>query len=358
VLGSGGVGKTTLSAALAVHLARYKPAKVLVVTVDPAKRLAQALGSDDLGNQPCEIDVGAGQGRLFAATVDMKGAWDQLVKEYAPSREVSERIMGNPIYRNLSSKFIGSYDYAAVEVLASLTGDAGYDIVVVDTPPSRNALDFLDAPARLQEFFASNLLLFLSLPKRTRFFSAASKPFFLVAEMVLGNAFLSDLIEFFADFALLEEGLVKRSREFQEVMADRGSGCVLVSAPIGPSVREARRLVGALDSRKLRPACHIVNRSWPSSLFDREAEEAVSWLQGDGISELLDQHGGLLDIQVGRRTLGEMVHIYRSMAASRHLANQTGEAFDMPVFEVPLVDGDLGDFDTLELLVRLATRSR
>ena len=168
VVGSGGVGKTTLSAALAVAAAVERPINVLVVTVDPAKRLAGTLGVAALANSPRRVELPelAPKGELWAASVDMKSAWDDLVQQFSPDLTTSERILASPIYHNLSAKFIGSYDYAAVQVLAALTADERYDLVIVDTPPSRNALDFLDAPARLREFFSSPLLALLTLPRR------------------------------------------------------------------------------------------------------------------------------------------------------------------------------------------------
>lgn len=351
VVGAGGVGKTTLSAALAVEAALSTPASVLVVTVDPAKRLASTLGVELATNEPHEVDLaGLGaQGRLAAAAVDMKLAWDGLVREFAPSEEVATRILGNRIYENLSSKFIGSYDYAAVQVLANLTASGDFDLVIVDTPPSRNALDFFDAPRRLEEFFTSPLLPLLTLPRRSRLFETATRPFYLVADAILGEDFLGDITDFFANFSLLQDGLRARASDFAALLSAPSTGYIAVSLPFGPSVDEARGLARALGARMLGLMALVVNRALPASLFTPEAEAACRWLE----EHEQDAVGG--DDPLARaayhRVVSELAYVHRQLARARALElAETGEAEG--VFEVPLVDHPLDSLQALAALVR------
>lgn len=359
VVGSGGVGKTTLSAALAVASAVERPISVLVVTVDPAKRLAGTLGVAALANSPRRVDLPdlSPKGELWAASVDMKSAWDDLVKQFSPDLVTSERILASPIYHNLSAKFIGSYDYAAVQVLAALTADDRYDLVIVDTPPSRNALDFLDAPARLREFFSSSLLALLTLPRRTRLFSAATRPFYLVADMVLGSAFLTDVTDFFADFAKLAPGLVEQSKSFSELLTAPGTGFIAISAPYGPSVDEAHHLLDALKARNLNALAFLVNRSLPGWLFTPEATKARIWLE-DEAPAVLDArlvHEPKLAAAIHRAT-SELAFTYQQFANAR--ARELVDALrdvGIALFEVPIAEFELDSPAALCTLVDSAT---
>ncbi|MBV8461815.1 MAG: AAA family ATPase, partial [Acidimicrobiales bacterium] len=179
--GPGGVGKTTTAAATGLLAAVRHGAKVLVLTVDPAKRLADALGLDGLGNEehrvPEEAFRAAGlrpRGQLWAAMLDMKESWDELIRQHAPDARTRVEILGNPLYQNISGRFVQSHDYIAMERLYEIHATRDYDLIVVDTPPTRNALDFLDAPARVAEFFSSRLLRWLIVPYRSRLVNAAS----------------------------------------------------------------------------------------------------------------------------------------------------------------------------------------
>ncbi|WP_298445251.1 ArsA-related P-loop ATPase [Ferrimicrobium sp.] len=359
VVGSGGVGKTTLSAALAITAALEQPLNVLVVTVDPAKRLAGTLGVAALANAPRQVELPglAPKGRLWAASVDMKSAWDDLVHQFSPDQATSERILASPIYHNLSAKFIGSYDYAAVQVLAALTADDRYDLVVVDTPPSRNALDFLDAPARLREFFSSPLLALLTLPRRTRLFSAATRPFYLVADMVLGSAFLTDLTDFFSDFAKLGSGLVEQSKSFSELLTAPATGFIAIAAPYGPSVDEAHRLLEALKTRDLHALAFIVNRSLPGRLFTPQADEARVWLEQDAPTVLETRFAGEPVVAAAiLRATSELVFTHQQFAnaRARELLNALQDV-GIDLFEVPISEVELDSPNALAALVHSTT---
>ncbi|MGE0305190.1 MAG: ArsA family ATPase, partial [Acidimicrobiia bacterium] len=182
--GSGGVGKTTTAAALGVMMALRTESRVLVLTVDPARRLATALGLESVGNRATRIAPGvfaeAGiepRGELHVAMLDTKQGWDDLINRHAPNDKVRQQILGNSIYASISGRFVQSHDYIAAERLYDLHSSGDYDLIVIDTPPSRHALDILDAPAHMTEFFGSRLLRWLTVPSRNRVLTVASKPF-------------------------------------------------------------------------------------------------------------------------------------------------------------------------------------
>src|SRR5579872_839779 len=173
--GSGGVGKTTTAAAAAAMAAVRQGGKVLVLTVDPAKRLANALGLEGFGNVASQVPVDAfkqagctPRGELWAAMLDTKESWDSLVRRHAPDATTARRILDNPLYQNITGRFVQSHEYIAVERLYELHLSGTYDLIVVDTPPTRNALDFLEAPARMGDFFSSRLLRLLTVPYKSR----------------------------------------------------------------------------------------------------------------------------------------------------------------------------------------------
>ncbi len=183
--GSGGVGKTTTAAALAAMAATRHGGRVLVLTVDPARRLANALGLEGFGNVEKRVPDSAFEaanvkprGELWAAMLDTRQSWDDLVHRHAPDRATEQRILENKLYQNFAGRFVQSHDYIAMERLYEIHSSGTYDLVVVDTPPTRNAVDFLDAPERMEDFFTSRFLRLLIAPYRSRLISMASKPFY------------------------------------------------------------------------------------------------------------------------------------------------------------------------------------
>ncbi len=353
IVGAGGVGKTTVAAGLAITAALEYEADVLVITVDPARRLQSALGLDHLSLDPVEVPLDdlSARGRLHAASIDMKRTWDGIIRRWAPSEEVRGRLLASPIYEHLSSRFIGSYDYAAVEVLAEVLERGSWDLVVVDTPPSRNALDVLDAPRRLVDFFHSNLLRVLTLPRRARAFSLAARPFFLVAEAVLGSAFLEDITTFFADFATLADPLIERSRRLEALLTDEATGFGVVSTPLGPSRIEAQRLEVALGARGLRVALRVVNRCWPSAYFEPSARSALAWLRSDdGVARLARELDG--DEVAARRLAAELAGVYGELAGLVAVSDVRADE----VLELELTDDELTTPAALAALARSARR--
>jgi anion-transporting ArsA/GET3 family ATPase len=282
ICGSGGVGKTTMSAALGAVAATQLGGRVLVITVDPARRLATALGLDQVGNTETQVDPtllrkalagtklvpppGTKQGELWVAMLDTKAGWNELIRRHAPNPAQRERILANPLYQNITTRFVHSHGYIAMERLHEIHASGRYDLVIVDTPPSRNALDLLDAPGRMREFFGGRLLKWLTVPYRSRLFTAASKPFYQVADRILGSRFLQDIAEFFVLFQSMEKGFVARAREVERLLVDPRNAFVVVSTLEAAPAHEACFLAQELQGRRMNLGAIILNRTLPDAI--------------------------------------------------------------------------------------------
>ncbi len=300
VAGSGGVGKTTIAAALGIAAAARQKGRVLVLTVDPARRLATALGLDEFGNAPTRIDPSAFtdagvkvRGEVWVAMLDTKAGWDELITRHAPDAEIRDAVLANPLYENITSRFVHSHEYLAMEQLHDLHARGDFDLVIVDTPPSRNALSILDAPSRMVEFFGSRLLRWLTVPYRSRLFTMASKPFYQVADRVLGSRFLQDIADFFVLFQAMESGFVRRAREVEALLIDPRTAFVVVTTLETAPSHEARFLARSLLERQMGLGAIIANRVLPQALAETEA--------ADSAAALLDQAPGPLAATVADR---------------------------------------------------------
>ena len=276
--GSGGVGKTTTAAAVATMAATHLGGKVLVLTVDPARRLANALGIEQFGNIETQVPPSAfaeagvePEGELWAAMLDTKQSWDDLIRRHAPDPKTRDAILANPLYQNLMGRFVQSHDYIAMERLYDLHSSGTYDLIVVDTPPTRNAIDFLEAPARMADFFSSRLLRWLTAPARSRVVNFASKPFYTVADRILGTQFLQDIAEFFLLFQSMYDGFVERAQAVERVLHDRRTTFVVVSTLESAPVRETEFFISELRRRELHLGAVVLNKVLPSTLLDRQA---------------------------------------------------------------------------------------
>jgi anion-transporting ArsA/GET3 family ATPase len=285
VCGSGGVGKTTMSASLGAFAAHAYQRRVLVLTVDPARRLADALGLESFGNAVVEVDPQllirngvAPAGSMYAAMIDTKASWDELIARCAPNAEVREKVLTNKLYKNLTERFVHSHDYIAMERLYEAQQSSNYDLVIVDTPPSRNALDVLDAPKRMKEFFASRLLRLLTSQAQSRLFSLAAKPFFIVADRILGARFLSDITEFFTLFRTMEAGFVARANEVEAVLKHQDTSFIVVTTLEPAPLRESDFLIDELRNRSFHLGSVIANRVTPAGLL-RDVEDSLGSLQ-------------------------------------------------------------------------------
>src|SRR3954471_24983330 len=286
--GSGGVGKTTTAAAAAAMAAVRLGGRVLVLTVDPARRLANALGLEGFGNTETRVPDSAFEaagvtprGELWAAMLDTKQSWDNLVSRHAPDKDTARRILENPLYQNISGKFVQSHEYIAMERLYEIHLEGHYDLLVVDTPPTRNALDFLEAPQRMADFFSSRLLRILTVPYRSRLVNMASRPFYQVADRILGSQFLEDIAEFFLLFQSMYEGFVERAKAVTRVLEDRRTTFVVVSPLESAPVREAEFFIRELQARKLHLGAVVLNKVLPEYLLDRKATSSARKLVSD-----------------------------------------------------------------------------
>jgi anion-transporting ArsA/GET3 family ATPase len=286
--GSGGVGKTTTAAAAAAMAAANLGGKVLVITVDPARRLANALGLEQFGNVESQVPrasfAKAGvepRGELWAAMLDTKQSWDELVRAHAPDAAIREAILANPLYENITGRFVQSHDYIAMERLYEIHASGRYDLIVVDTPPTRNAIDFLEAPDRMADFFSSRLLRWLTVPARSRVFTMASRPFYTVADRILGSQFLQDIAEFFLLFQTMYDGFVERARAVTRTLSDTRTTFVVVSTLEASPVREADFFVAALRDRGFPLGAVVLNKSLPTWFLDRGSTGAAKAMRSD-----------------------------------------------------------------------------
>jgi anion-transporting ArsA/GET3 family ATPase len=289
--GSGGVGKTSVAAASALGAATRLGGKVLVLTIDPARRLASALGLEGIGNVerrvPPEALRAAGvepRGELYAAMLDTKASWDDLVARHAPDRETAQRILENRLYHNLTARFVQSHDYIAMERLFEIHATGAYDLIVIDTPPTRNAIDFLEAPARMAEFFGGRLLRWLTMPYRmgsgrgARVINLASRPFYQIADRILGSQFLQDIAEFFLNFQSMYDGFVARAHSVERLLHDRRTTFAVVTTLEGAPLREAEYFCQELRARDFHLGALVLNKTLPAYLRSREGAQAAAEL--------------------------------------------------------------------------------
>ena len=358
--GSGGVGKTTSAAAAAAMAAVRHGGKVLVVTVDPAKRLANALGLQGFGNQakrvPADAFKAAGvtpRGELWAAMLDTKQSWDNLVLRHAPDEVTARRILDNPLYQNITGRFVQSHEYIAMERLYELHSDGEYDLIVVDTPPTRNAIEFLEAPQRMSDFFRSRLLRLLTVPYRSRVINFASKPFYSIADRILGSQFLEQIAEFFILFQTMAPGFVERAEAVTRLLHDRRTTFVVVTTLEAAPAHEAEFFIDVLSSKKFNLGAVVLNKVLPSYLRDEHAT---------GVADLVVEQAG----PIGRQLVDEQIveadpaqlervltevgqNFLRFQLVSQREAEQQAELGRIPeiVVTVPYFDTDIVDLGGL-----------
>jgi anion-transporting ArsA/GET3 family ATPase len=352
--GPGGVGKTTTAAAVAAMAVVEDGGRVLVLTVDPARRLADALGLKGIGNQEIriadEVFTSSGatpRGELWAAMLDTKQSWDDLIALHAPDEETKAKILANPLYQNISGRFVQSHDYIAMERLYEIHSEGKYDLIVVDTPPTRNALDFLDAPQRMADFFSSRLLRWLIVPYRSRLVNAATKPFYNVADRILGTQFLADISEFFILFQSMYEGFVERADAVTRLLSDRRTTFLVVSTLEATPVREAEFFSAELTERQLHLGAIILNKVLPDYLRDPKTAKLAQQLThraeslADGLTD---------DPVVATRVLGEVAESFLNFGVvARREAEQQAELRGAPdiLVTVPFFDADIFDMEGL-----------
>jgi anion-transporting ArsA/GET3 family ATPase len=348
--GTGGVGKTTVAAVLAVEGAR-RGRNAVVVTIDPAKRLANTLGLDTLSNTPHEIDrarwdtdgdAEAGGGRLSALMLDTKSTFDGLVTRYSADPEQAERILENRFYRSISSALSGTQEYMAMEKLYELHEEGGYELIIIDTPPTRHALDFLDAPRRLTRLLDNRIFKVLMMPTRAsmRVAGRAVQAFLRTVSKVVGGEAINDVVAFFRAFEGMEEGFRDRAARVLELLAAGTTGFVLVTSPRRDAVDEALFFSGKLAEGDMPVDALVVNRVHPR--FGDERPEglrarAATLTRADGAAA------------------GELAALYANLADFQEISDRERHQFDDvrrlvdhgATAYVPFLSRDVHDFDAL-----------
>ncbi len=320
--GSGGVGKTTTAAALALEAAA-EGRNACVVTIDPAKRLADALGLESLTNHPGRIE-GNWPGQLWALMLDTKSTFDDLVMRYSATPEQANAILTNPLYRNISGALSGTQEYMAMEKLYELHDEGKFDLIVIDTPPSRHALDFLDAPRRLTRFLDNRIFRLLVMPTRAylRAVSVATQAFVRTVSRVVGAQVVKDAMAFFAAFEGMEEGFRNRAQHMNALLSDQETAFVLVAAPRRDAVTEALYFADRLSQSHIGIDALIVNRVHPR--FGEVREVARS--------------GPLEPFVVNLEELGRVAE-----REEHHLADLASQVSPAPVVRVPFLQTDVHD---------------
>jgi anion-transporting ArsA/GET3 family ATPase len=353
--GAGGVGKTTTAAALGLAAARAGR-RTLVLTIDPARRLAQAMGLEGLSDEPTQVELDA-PGELWAMMLDMQTTFDRLIDRHATSRSNAQAIKENRIYRTLSSSLSGTQEYMAMERLHELHDTGEWDLLIVDTPPSRSALDFLDAPNRMTSFLEGRLLRLLMKPGMAagkgvgRMVGFGATAFMKVAGRVTGMDLLDDLAQFFRNFEGMYEGFKERAEQVLELLQQPGSQFVVVTSPEPPPLREAHYFLERLEQEGMHTAGVVVNRIRPEVPEEPEDErlDAAAKAQGD------DDEGRA--VAGALRLLRDVRHLAdrqrRDVAAALYGVKVTTQV------EVPLLGRDVHDLEGLGVIAHtLATGKR
>ncbi len=337
--GSGGAGKTTIAAVLALEAARAGR-RAVVVTIDPAKRLADALGLEGLTGSPSRIE-GDWPGELWALMLDTKSTFDDLVAANASTPEQGQRILDNRFYRNISGALSGTQEYMAMEKLYELHQRTDFDLVVVDTPPTRNALDFIDAPRRLSRFLDHRLFRMITAPGRgvMKAVNVAAQTFLRTVAKVVGAEVIDDAVAFFQAFEGMEEGFRARADAVLQLLSDDDTAFVLVASPRRDTIEEAQFFAAKLAEADIAVRALVVNRMHPTF--------------GEGLAEATSARAATLD----GTDLGSL---YRNLAdfqlvASReeeHIAGLAEAVAPAPVVRVPFLPTDVHDLDGLTEVAR------
>jgi anion-transporting ArsA/GET3 family ATPase len=363
--GSGGVGKTTTAAALGLRAAE-RGRRVVVLTIDPARRLAQSMGLTELDNTPRVVKGMTGPGELQAMMLDMKRTFDEVVLAHADP-ERARQIMENPFYQSLSSGFAGTQEYMAMEKLGQLQAAGTWDLIVVDTPPSRSALDFLDAPNRLGSFLDGKLIRILMAPAKVggrsamKFLNVGMNMFTGVLGKVLGANVLQDVSTFVAAMDSMFGGFRERADRTYQLLQAEGTAFLVVAAPERDALREAAYFVDRLEQDRMPLAGLVLNRVHRTGAPQLTAERALAAAEtlegpdgdatesGEAVlppeTEILA--AGLLRLHADR---------VRTITHERRMRDRFVSVYpDVPVVEVPALAGDVHDLDGLrEIGERLA----
>jgi len=334
--GTGGVGKTTVAAVIALEAAR-RGRRTVVVTIDPAKRLADALGLEGLTNDPALIHAhDEGEGELWAMMLDTKSTFDALVAHYAPDARQAASILENRFYRNIAGALSGTQEYMAMEKLYELHEEGRFDLIVVDTPPSRNALDFLDAPRRLTRFLDNRLFRLLMMPTRAylKAVNVATQTFLRAVSRVIGTEVVQDGVAFFQAFEGMEDGFRQRALHVRTLLSDPETAFVLVASPRRDAVDEAMFFARKLAESDIGIEALVVNRMHPR--FGRGRSEAdrarAHTLDGTDLGRLFANLADFRNIADGEEA---------------HVEALVARVAPAPAVRVPFLGDDVHDLDGL-----------
>jgi anion-transporting ArsA/GET3 family ATPase len=329
--GPGGVGKTTCAAAIALEGAR-RGRRACVVTIDPAKRLADALGLEALTNEARRVDIGepGGVGELWALMLDTKTTFDDVVRRNAANDEQAQAILDNRMYRNISGALGGTQEYMAMEKLYELHHSGRFDLIVVDTPPTRHALDFLDAPGRLLRFLNNRIFRLLMMPTRAglRAVSVATQMLLRTLARVVGGAVVAEAVAFFTVFEGMEQGFRDRAAKVEELLDDVGTSFVVVAAPRRDAVSEAVYFADRLRESAGRVEGLVLNRVFP--YFGPVPDELAG--------SAADDQGAVGALAANLRDLYQVAS--REEEHIRALAHRLPGA---PIVRIPFLAGDVHD---------------
>ncbi|MFD9124277.1 ArsA family ATPase [Kitasatospora sp. NPDC059571] len=348
--GSGGVGKTTTAAAIGLRAAE-RGRKVVVLTIDPARRLAQSMGLTELDNTPRVVEGADGGGELQAMMLDMKRTFDEVVLAHAEP-ERAKAILANPFYQSLSAGFAGTQEYMAMEKLGQLRAEDRWDLIVVDTPPSRSALDFLDAPSRLGSFLDGKVIRLLTAPAKVGGRSAMK---FLNVGMglitgtlgkIFGAQLLTDVQTFVSAMDSMFGGFRERADRTYQLLKAPGTAFLVVAAPERDALREAAYFVDRLAADEMPLAGLVLNRVHTTGAPQLTAERALA------AAEALEENGSQSSTVAAETLAAGLLRLHAERVQVMSRERRTRDRFvsvypDVPIVEVAALAGDVHDLDGL-----------
>ncbi|WP_188304582.1 ArsA family ATPase [Streptomyces sp. CBMA123] len=351
--GSGGVGKTTTAAAIGLRAAE-RGRKVVVLTIDPARRLAQSMGLTELDNTPRVVEGVAGDGRLHAMMLDMKRTFDEVVLAHAEP-ERAKAIMENPFYQSLSAGFAGTQEYMAMEKLGQLRAAEEWDLIVVDTPPSRSALDFLDAPNRLGSFLDGRVIRILTAPAKVggrsamRFLNAGMGLLTGALGKIFGAQLLTDVQTFVSAMDSMFGGFRERADRTYQLLKAPGTAFLVVAAPERDALREAAYFVDRLAADRMPLAGLVLNRVHSTGAPQLTAERALA------AAEALEENGSEHSSPEAELLAAGLLRLHAERMQIMGRERRTRDRFvsvypDVPIVEVAALPGDVHDLDGLRAI--------
>lgn len=349
-VGSGGVGKTTTAAALGLFAAK-QGRRVLVLTIDPARRLANSLGLAQFGNEETQINLdGSISGELWAMMLDTRSTFDSLIERVSPDEMTKDKILSNRVYRHIADSFGGSQEYMATEQLYDVVNSDRYDLVILDTPPVKNALDFLESPGRLTRFLDKKILSWFLAPyeeKRIlgRLFRGTSAVVFKLLGYIFGREFLDELAEFLFIFGDLYDGFRERHEAVIALFEDPGTTFLVVCAPNEPSVAVAQYFLEEFERREMPSSGVVMNQMHPSTGRMLEPEQVLGELARSIADDLKPHTVPQLLARLGanhRRLMG--------LSASENVLSKSlfvRMREEQTLWHIPRIEGEVHDLESL-----------